>query len=66
MVGGYDDLKKVMKESFEKSKKVYDKFIKIYGRKPYRDEWNKIAKEQNLLSNVSMRYIGDVAFKKKR
>lgn len=66
MVGGYDDLEKIMKKNFKKSKKIYDEFIKIYGRRPYRDEWNEIAKKQYLLSNVSMRYIGDIAFKKKR
>lgn len=59
-------MNKIIIENFIKSKKIYNEFIKINRRKPYQDEWNKIAKRYNLLSNVSMRYIGNIAFKRKR
>ena len=55
-----------MKSNFKKSQKAYNQFIKANGRKPYEYEWNKIAKEKNLLCNVSMRYIGNLAFKREK
>lgn len=66
MVEDVISLNKIIIENFIKSKKIYNEFIKINRRKPYQDEWNKIAKRYNLLSNVSMRYIGNIAFKRKR
>lgn len=52
-------------ENFKRSKKIYDKFIEENNERPTETEWNRIAKEQFLLSSVSMRYIGKITFKKR-
>lgn len=54
-----------MKEFFKKSKEEYNKFLKENERPPTEKEWNKIAKDKKLLSNLSMRYIGNIRFSKK-
>lgn len=58
-------MKDTMKEFFEKSKEEYSKFLKENERPPTEKEWNKIAKDKKLLSNLSMRYMGNMRFSKK-
>ncbi len=53
-----------MKDHFEKSEDEYICFKKENRRCPTEKEWNKIAKEKELLSSVSMRYIGNTRFNK--
>lgn len=53
-----------IKEEFNKSKERYIEFKKKNKRLPTTTEWNKLAKEYNLLSSVSMRNIGNIRFKK--
>lgn len=57
--------KTTTEERFNKSKVIYDKYIKNNNRRPTEHEWNEIAKKQILLSSVSMRYIGNITFKKR-
>lgn len=54
-----------MKENFEKGRSIYEAYITKNNRKPTETEWNKIAKERRLLSSTSMRYIGNITFKKR-
>lgn len=58
-------MKNTMKEYFEKSKAEYEKYIIINNRRPTEKEWNQIAKTYKLLSSLSMRYIGNITFKKR-
>ena len=58
-------MKNTMKEYFEKSKKEYEEYIRTNNRRPTEKEWNQIAKTYKLLSSLSMRYIGNITFKKR-
>lgn len=53
-----------IREKFKKSEQVYKNFRKINKRLPTTEEWNELAKINKLLSSVSMRFIGNIRFKK--
>lgn len=53
-----------VKEYFKKGKEEYKRFVREYGRIPTEKEWNDIAKEKRLPSTVSMRYMGNIKYKK--
>lgn len=53
-----------MKEFLKESKIEYNNFVKQNRRYPTAKEWNKIAKEKKLLSSISMKFMGNIKFKK--
>lgn len=51
-----------MKIWYDASLERYKEYIEQNGKEPSVYEWNKIAKQENCLSNESMHYIGDITF----
>ena len=57
-------MKSEMKDFLKESKKEYNNFVKTNRRYPTANEWNEMAKEKELLSNISMKFMGNIKFKK--
>lgn len=53
-------------EYYQESYKVLKRITKEFGEFPQTKAWNKYAKENNYLSNVSMQYIGKLDWNKLR
>ncbi len=53
-----------IREEFKKSEQEYRNFKKINKRLPTAQEWNRLARTNRLLSSVSMRFIGNIRFKR--
>ena len=53
-----------MEEFFEKSMEQYNQYVIKYGKRPKEVVWNQLAKKEDLLCSLSMKYIGKVKFRK--
>lgn len=50
---------KLFQDNYKNSMEEFNKYKQKYGKEPSNIEWNKLAKNKNLLSSESIKYINN-------